>query len=359
MQQKNQTLISHAPLSSLSLIGVDELRFKRWDAFDMTYVFRICTTLFFSTLFGLTLTHADSFPVRPITLLVPFAPGGGTDSIARDMAKALAEKLGQPVVVDNKGGGGGALGAHAVAKSAADGYTLLFATSTFVTHAAIEASGDYQIEKDFAPIAMIGRGPLLVVTSKSLTVKTLAQLKTTAASMPQGVDFCSAGNGSINHLAGELFRERSGLNLTHIPYNGSGPATLDLLAGRVQLFFATVPTILPYVRERRVELLAVTSAKRSPLFPNTPTMAESGYKDFDISTWWGVLAPAKTPKAVIEKLNLAINEVAANDPVRTRLIHEGAEAISGSPTAFAQTLSHELVQWRDVAKVAGLRADKP
>jgi len=304
-------------------------------------------------------SYAQPYPARPITLVVPFAPGGGTDSMARDMAKALAEKLGQAVVVDNKGGGGGALGANAVAKSAADGYTLLFATSTFVTNAASEASGNYQIEKDFAPIAMIGRGPLLVVTSKSLGVKTLAQLKTTVAAMPQGVDFCSAGNGSINHLAGELFRQHSGLNLTHIPYKGSGPATLDLLAGRVQLFFATVPTILPYVRDQRVELLAVTSAKRSPLFPNTPTMAESGYKDFDISTWWGVLAPAKTPKAVIDKLNLAINEVAAHDPVRTRLVHEGAEAISGSPEAFAQTLSHELVQWRAVAKTAGLRADKP
>jgi len=328
-------------------------------AIDMNHVFKRAFSLVCWTLFGLTSAHADNYPLRPITLVVPFAPGGGTDSIARDMARALSDKLGQAVVVDNKGGGGGALGANAVAKSAADGYTLLFATSTFVTNAASEASGNYQIEKDFAPIALIGRGPLLVVTSKSLGVKTMAQLKTTVATMPQGVDFCSAGNGSINHLAGELFRQHSGLNLTHIPYKGSGPATIDLLAGRVQLFFATVPTILPYVRDQRVELLAVTSAKRSALFPNTPTMAESGYKDFDISTWWGVLAPAKTPKAVVDKLNQAINEVAAQEPVRSRLMHEGAEAISGTPEAFARTLSHELVQWRAVAKAAGLRTDKP
>jgi tripartite-type tricarboxylate transporter receptor subunit TctC len=328
-------------------------------AIDMTHVFKRAFSLVCWTLFGLSVAHANNYPLRPITLVVPFAPGGGTDSIARDMARALSDKLGQAVVVDNKGGGGGALGANAVAKSAADGYTLLFATSTFVTNAASEASGNYQIEKDFAPIALIGRGPLLVVTSKSLGVKTMAQLKTTVATMPQGVDFCSAGNGSINHLAGELFRQHSGLNLTHIPYKGSGPATIDLLAGRVQLFFATVPTILPYVRDQRVELLAVTSAKRSPLFPNTPTMAESGYKDFDISTWWGVLAPAKTPKAVVDKLNQAIHEVAAQEPVRSRLMHEGAEAISGTPEAFARTLSHELVQWRAVAKSAGLRADKP
>ena len=302
---------------------------------------------------------AQTYPAKPITLVVPFAPGGGTDSIARDVAKSLSEKLGQPVVVDNKGGGGGALGANVVAKSAADGYTLLFATSTLVTNAASEASGNYQIEKDFAPIAMIGRGPLLVVTSKSLGVKSMAQLKTTVAAIPQGVDFCSAGNGSINHLAGELFRQLSGLSLTHIPYKGSGPATIDLLAGRVQLFFATVPTILPYVRDQRVELLAVTSAKRSPLFPNTPTMAESGYKDFDISTWWGVLAPAKTPKVIVDKLNHAIHEAAARDPVHARLQQEGAQAVSGTPEEFAQALSRELVQWRGVAKAAGLRGETP
>ena len=328
-------------------------------AIDMTHDFKRAFSLVCWTLFGLSSAHADNYPLRPITLVVPFAPGGGTDSIARDMARALSDKLGQAVVVDNKGGGGGALGANAVAKSAADGYTLLFATSTFVTNAASEASGNYQIEKDFAPIAMIGRGPLLVVASKSLGVKTMAQLKPTIAAIAQGVDFCSAGNGSINHLAGELFRQHSGLKLTHIPYKGSGPATIDLLAGRVQLFFATVPTILPYVRDQRVDLLAVTSAKRSALFPTTPTMAESGYKDFDISTWWGVLAPAKTPQTLVDKLNQAINEVAAHDPVRTRLMHEGAEAISGTPEAFARTLSHELVQWRAVAKAAGLRADKP
>ncbi len=326
---------------------------------DTKRAFKLCWWLLGAALTATHSAQADNYPGRPITLVVPFAPGGGTDSMARDMAKALSDKLGQAVVVDNKGGGGGALGANSVAKSPADGYTLLFATSTLVTNAASEASGSYQIERDFAPIAMIGRGPLLVVSSKSLGVKTMAQLKTTVAAMPQGVDYCSAGNGSINHLSGELFRQDSGLNLTHIPYKGSGPATIDLLAGRVQLFFATVPTILPYVRDQRVELLAVTSAQRSALFPNTPTMIESGYKDFDISTWWGVLAPAKTPKAVLEKLNLAIREVAARDPMRTRLMHEGAEAVSGSPEVFAHALSRELVQWRAVAKSAGLRADKP
>lgn len=302
-----------------------------------------------------SLLFAQSYPTKAITLVVPFAPGGGTDSIARDVAKSLSEKLGQPVIVDNKGGGGGSIGANAVAKAPADGYTLLFATSTFITNAAAEASIPYNVEKDFAPVSMIGRGPLLVVSSKELGAKNITQLRALGQARAQGLDYCSAGNGSINHLAGELFRSKTQLNMTHVPYKGSGPATIDLLAGRVQLFFATVPTILPHVRDGRVNLLAVTGQKRSPLFPETPTMLESGVNDFNITTWWGVLAPANTPRAIVDKLNLAINEAAAKDPVRGRLVGEGADAISGSPADFKRALAAELTLWRDVVKSSGLK----
>ncbi len=301
------------------------------------------------------LALAQTYPARTITLVVPFAAGGGTDSIARDVAKTLSEKLGQPVIVENKGGGGGTIGANAVAKAQADGYTLLFATSTFVTNAAAEPNSPFDVEKDFAPVSMIGRGPLLVVASKDLGAKNITQLRALAQARPQGLDYCSAGNGSINHLAGELFRQKAQLKLTHVPYKGSSPATIDLLAGRVQLFFATVPTILPFVRDGRVDLLAVTGQKRFALFPDTPTMAESGVKDFNITTWWGVLAPAKTPKNIIDKLNRAINEAAAQDPVRGRLVSEGAEAISGSPADFQRALAGELTLWRTVVKTAGLK----
>ena len=309
------------------------------------------------TVFSVVPVHAQTYPLKPITLVVPFAPGGGTDSIARDVGKALGDKLGQVVIIENKGGAGGSIGANAVAKAPADGYTLLFATSTFVTNAAAEATPTYNIAKDFSPIAMIGRGPLLVVASKEMGVKTMAQLRTAMAARPDGTNFCSAGNGSINHLSGELFRQKTQLAMTHVPYKGSGPATVDLLAGRIQLFFATVPTILPHVQENRVELLAVTGAKRSPLFPNTPTMAEAGIKGFEISTWWGVLAPAKTPQAIIDKLNLAINEAAARDPLRSRLSNEGADAVSGTPADFRKALLAETVLWREVAKTAGLKAN--
>jgi tripartite-type tricarboxylate transporter receptor subunit TctC len=298
---------------------------------------------------------AQTYPGKPITLVVPFAAGGGTDSIARDLAKTLAEKLGQAVVVDNKGGGGGIIGASSVAKALPDGYTLLFATSTLVTNAAAEANVPYDVVRDFAPVAMIGRGPLMVVTSKSLGVKNIAQLLAAAKARPEGLDFCSAGPGSINHLAGELFKQRTRANLTHVPYKGSGPATLDLLAGRVQLFFATVPTILPYVKDGRVDLLAVTGEKRSKLYAEVPTMAESGVKDFNITTWWGILAPAGTPPAIVARLNQAVNDASAQDPVRARLLNEGADPASGTPADWGRTLSQELTMWRSVVKSGSLK----
>ena len=298
---------------------------------------------------------AQNYPSKAITVVIPFAAGGGTDSIARDVAKTLSERLGQPVIVDNKGGGGGSIGANAVAKAQADGYTLLFATSTFITNAAMEAASPYSVEKDFAPIAMLGRGPLLVVSSKELGAKNITQVRAMAQARTQGLDFCSAGNGSINHLAGEMFRQKAQLNLTHVPYKGSGPATMDLLAGRVQLFFATVPTILPHVREGRVDVLAVTGSKRSSLFPDTPTMAEAGVANFNVTTWWGVLAPAKTPQRIIDQLNLAINETAAQDPVRSRLVNEGADAVKGTPADFQRVLTSELSLWRGVIKTSGLK----
>ncbi len=317
----------------------------------------LVAVLALASLLGVNAAQAQSYPIKPITVVVPFAPGGGTDSIARDLAKSLSEKLGQPVVIDNKGGAGGAIGANAVAKAPADGYTLLFATSTLVTNAAAEATASYNIDKDFAPIAMLGRGPLLVVASKEMGVKTMPQLLTAMAARADGTNYCSAGNGSVNHLSGELFRQKVQLPMTHVPYKGSGPATVDLLAGRIQLFFATVPTILPYVQDNRVELLAVTGARRSPLFPNTPTMAEAGIKDFEVGTWWGIMAPAKTPPALIDKLNAAINEAASRDPLRSRLSNEGADAVSGTPADFRKALQTETVLWRQVAKTAGLRAN--
>ena len=301
--------------------------------------------------------NAGKFPEKAITLIVPFAPGGGTDSIARDLAKILSEKLGQPVIVDNRGGGGGSIGASMGSRADADGYTLLFVTSTFITHAATDSSAGYNIEKDFSPVAMIGRGPLLVVSNKSIPAKSLSELIQLSNQTSDGLNYCSAGPGSINHLSGELFKQKTGAKLIHIPYKGSGPATIDLMAGRVQVFFATIPTILPYVETDRVNVLAITSEKRSPLFPTVPTAIESGIVGLNISTWWGLVAPPGTPSTIIKQLNEAVNYAASKDPLKARLAKEGALAYKASPEEFQKMLNSELKMWQNVVKSSNLKVD--
>ena len=306
-------------------------------------------------LLALPVAAADApWPTRPVTLIIPFPPGGGTDSIARQIANHLSDRLGQPVVVDNRGGAGGSIGATAVANARPDGHTLLFATSTFATHASIEPKLPFDPEKDFAPVAMIGRGPLVVVASQALGVRTVPGLAAAARAKPGGLDFCSAGNGSINHLTGEMFRQKTGMAMTHVPYKGSAPALLELMAGRVDLFFATVPTIQAQIGSGKFELLAVTSAKRSRLFPDLPTLAEAGVPGIDVTTWWGVLAPAKTPPAIVEALNQAINDAAAAEDVKERLLHEGADLVRLTPASFGEELRKELALWREVARRPGM-----
>jgi tripartite-type tricarboxylate transporter receptor subunit TctC len=302
-----------------------------------------------------SVSFAATYPNKPITLVVPFVAGGGTDSIARDLAKNLSEGLGQSIIVDNRGGGGGAIGAQYVAKAEPDGYTLLFVTSTFVTHSATETNPTYDVDKDFAPISLLGRGPLMVVANKESGLKTINQLVQKAKQSPGEINFCSAGLGSINHLSGELFEQKTNIQMTHIPYKGSGPATLDLLAGRVQVFFATIPTILQYVETGRVTLLAMTSEKRASLFPNTPTVIESGIPGFEITTWWGVVAPAGIPQEIILKLNQEIQKAANKNPLKARLLKEGAQIYQTTPSEMKKILSKELIQWRSVVSATEIK----
>jgi tripartite-type tricarboxylate transporter receptor subunit TctC len=292
---------------------------------------------------------------RPITIIVPYAAGGGTDNVARELAKLMSDKLGSPVIIENRGGAGGAIGSKQVAKADPDGYTLLFASSSFVTHAATEAKASYDVNKDYAPIAMVGRGPLIVVAHKSTGAKNVKQLIEASKKNPNGLDFCSSGPGTVLHLAGELFKHKTGANLTHVAYKGSGPAITDLLAGRVHVFFTTVPAVMQYVKAGNLDLLAVTSAKRSPIFPDVPTVAEAGVPDYNITTWWGLLAPAGTPEPIVAKLNAVVNEVSAKEPLKTRLMNEGAEPSRGTPADFKTVLSTEFKTWQDVAKATNLK----
>jgi tripartite-type tricarboxylate transporter receptor subunit TctC len=303
------------------------------------------------------LAVAQDYPKRPITLVVPFSAGGGTDSIARELGKFLSERLGQPVVVDNRGGGGGAIAAKSVARAEPDGHTLLFVTSTFVTHAATDTKGAYDVRKDFTPIAMIGRGPLMVVTSKGVGVKNITEFVAATKAKPEGLDYCSSGAGSVTHLAGELFIQKTGARLTHVPYKGSGPATVDFLAGRTHAFFATFPTMLQYVKTGAVDMIATTGAQRSPLFPNVPTVAEAGIPNFNITTWWGIVAPAGLPSPIVARLNGLINEASAKEPLKGRLVNEGAEAYSATPTEFQTMLAAELAMWKDVVKTGNIKVE--
>ena len=300
----------------------------------------------------------QSFPQqRPITLVVPFAPGGGTDSISRELAKHLQDKLGTAVVVDNRGGAGGAIAAAQVAAARPDGHTLLFVTSTFVTVAATDRKLGYDILKDFTPIAMLGRGPLLLVVNRETGIASVAQLVDTANKKPDSLNYVSAGQGSINHLAGELFVQRAGAKMTHIPYKGSGPATLDLIGGNAQVFFATVPTILGQVKGDKVRLIASTSSARTRLFPATPTLDESGVKGYNVETWWGVVGPAGMPADVVRTLNKAINDAAASEELKKRFENEGADTFTGTPVEFGNVLRDELEGWRKVVREGGLKIE--
>jgi len=302
--------------------------------------------------------HAQSFPQqRPITLVVPFAPGGGTDSISRELARHLQDKLGAAVVVDNRGGAGGAIAAAQVAAAKPDGHTLLFVTSTFVTVAATDRKLSYDVLKDFTPIAMLGRGPLLLVVNKETGITSVAQLVAAAKRKPESLNYVSAGQGSINHLAGELFVQRTGAKMTHIPYKGSGPATLDLIGGNAQVFFATVPTILGQVKGDKVRLIASTSAARTRLFPDTPTVDESGVKGYNVETWWGVVGPVGMPAEIVRVLNKAINDAASGEELRRRFENEGADPFSGTPADLGNVLKDELDGWRRVVREAGLKLD--
>lgn len=302
-------------------------------------------------------SHAQAYPSRPITLVVPFAPGGGTDSLARELAKLMQDKLGQPVVVDNRGGAGGAIAAAQVAQAKPDGHTLLFVTSTFVTVAATDRKLSYDILRDFTPIALLGRGPLLLVVNKDLPVTSVRELVDAARRKPDAFNYVSAGQGSINHLSGELFVQRTGARMTHVPYKGSGPATLDLIGGQAQVFFATVPTILGQVKGGKVRLLAATSAKRSPLFPDVPTVQESGVKDFTVETWWGIVGPANLPPEIVATLNQAINAAAGSAEMKKRFESEGADPFVGKPGDLGAQLARELEGWRRVVREGGLKID--
>ena len=300
---------------------------------------------------------AQPYPNKPITIVVGSAPGGSNDVFARAIGKRLGDALGQPVVVDNKPAGGGILANTAVARAKPDGYTLAVVSSTFTTGAAIRTNLQYDAIKDFKPVALLAKGPLLVTVNKDSPYKTIQELVAAAKAEPTKINYGTSGAGSINHFATELFAEASDTQFTHVPYKGMGPATNDLLAGQIQVLVASAPSIYAQVKAGKVRALAVTTAKPSPVTPGLPSLEESGYRGSALDLWWGVLAPAGTPDDVVNKLNEEITRQLQSDEMKTFFQREGAEPATMKAPEFASFIAGEIQRWKAVAKRADIRAE--
>lgn len=303
-------------------------------------------------------SFAQDYPAKPIRLVVPFPPGGGTDISARTVANKLSETARWNFVVENKPGAGGNLGMEQAVRAPADGYTLVIGqTSNLAINPALYAKLPYDPLKDLAPVVLIVSAPVVLVVAADSRFRTLDDLVAAAKRDPGAITFASPGNGTVSHLAGELLQRAAGIKLTHVPYKGAPPALTDTLGGQVQSFLSSVPSALGHIRTGRLRALAVTSAKRSAEMSDVPTIAESGYRGFDANTWYGLLAPAGTPAAVVARLNAEVNRVLAMPDVRQRLASEGGDAVGGSPGQFASFLRIEHAKWGRVVKESGAKLD--
>ena len=298
----------------------------------------------------------SDFPSRPIRLVVTVPPGGAADFIARLVGGKLSDSLGQPVVVENKAGASGTIAADAVAKAPADGYTLL--QNSITTHGIgphLFEKLPYDPVKDFAPVSGLALLPLIMAVNADLPVKDVKEL--IAYSKTHSVNFASSGNGGAPHMAAELFKSVTGAPIVHVPYKGSGPAVSDLVGGRVQIMFDAAPSLIAHVRSGKLRVLAAASTERNRLLPDVPTFAELGYPQVNVSLWYGLLAPAGTPRPVIEKLNRAVGQVLDSKEVTERLQAQGAEPMRGTPDAFATFMQKEMAKWAPVVKAANVKAE--
>jgi len=298
-----------------------------------------------------------NYPDKPIKFVVPYPPGGGTDVVARIVQMRLQAALGQNVLIDNKGGAGGSLGTDVVAKSAPDGYTVLFTLSSHTINPAIFPKLPYDTLKDFEPVGLVASLPQILVANTAVPVRTVADVVAQAKAAPDKSSFASVGNGSPGHLAGELMVIRTGAPMLHIPYRGGGPAITDVMGGQVPYLWVSIPAAAQHVKSGKLRALAVSTVKRSAAFPDVPTMQEAGVSDFEVDSWYAMLVPAKTPKAIIEKLNKALNTVLAEPAIRAQLLEQGAEAVGGTPEALGKTIAAELPKWAKLAKDANIKAD--
>ncbi len=301
---------------------------------------------------------AQAYPTKAIRVVVPFPPGGGTDIIARETTQKVAAATGWTFVIENKPGAGGNLGVDAAAKSPADGYTLVLGqTSNLAINPTLYAKMPYDSQKDLAPVVLVANAPLVIVTGVGTPYKTLADAVAAAKSKAGGLNFASPGNGTVAHLTSEMFQKAAGIKTQHVPYKGAAQALTDVISGTVELYMSSVPTLIGQIRNNKLRPLAVTSAKRVDDLPNVPTINESGFKGFDAVTWFGLLAPAGTPKDVIARLNAEFNKALQNPELRKKLGDEGADAAGGTPEQFAALIRDEIPRWGKVVKESGAKID--
>jgi tripartite-type tricarboxylate transporter receptor subunit TctC len=298
---------------------------------------------------------AQSYPNRAIKLVVPSSPGGGTDIVGRIVAQKLSEQLGQQVVVENRAGAGTIIGNEAVAKSAPDGYTLLMGLSTLAINPSMYAKLPYDALRDFAPISQAVTVPNILTLHPSVPAKTVKDLIALAKAKPGSITFGSAGLGTNPHLSGELFKSLAKIDMVHVPFKGSGQSVISLLAGEIAANFPSVPTAIPYIKAGRLRGLGVTTAKRTQALPDVPSIAEAGLPGYEATQWFGVLAPAGTPRAIIDRLHQELSRAVRSPDVKERLTSEGAEIVGGTPEEFAAYIKSETDKWTKVIKSAGIK----
>ena len=301
---------------------------------------------------------AQGYPDKPIRVIVPVPAGGTPDVIARMVTPGLSNLLGQQLVVDNRGGAGGLIGAEMAAKAIPDGYTLFFSSPgslTILPH--LQKHVNYDTLRDFLPVSLVSVGPFLLITHPSVPVKTVKELLALAKAEPGKLNYASAGNGAANHLAMELFKSMAGVNLTHIPYKGAPQAVTDLIGGSVNLMFNSIPPALPHIKSGRLRLIAVSSAKRSPQLPDAPTVSEAGVAGYESITWFGLLAPAKTPPAIVARLHRELVKVVRAPEMRAQLELQGYDPVGGSPAEFAAFIRAESAKYAKVVKLSGAKVD--
>ena len=307
---------------------------------------------------GVAPADAETFPNRTVRIVVPYAPGGGADSVARIVARKVSENIGQPIVIENKGGAGSIVGTEVVAKAEPDGYTLLLGQSGPISiNPAVYKNLPYDPVKDFTPITMTTAYPYILVVNSELPAKSLQEFVALAKSKPGAMNYGSTGVGAANHLVAELFNSKAGLKMTHVPYRGTALAVGDLLGGQLTMVFGDPISVLPHIKSGKLRALAVTSLERSPVAPEVPTVAESGYPGFEALAWHGILAPARTPPAIVKKLNEEVAKALGDPETRALLVNQAMQTVGSTPEEFAAFIHKDIAIWKAVAAAANVTVE--